>query len=172
MFSTQTATSWRPDQFVLKLYRQLDTRRMQTHLTLLRLLVGSFLLGCASQVHELTPHRSYQLVRVGQTDLSAWTEPVECYQVPGSSQYWFADSTWIGRDSARTGAGCPLSGVNSIRADTGYFRMSGDTVHLFVRDTTIGVRGWVNSAILRGDTLLFVGNEFDPGDFVYVRHRR
>lgn len=47
--------------------------------------------------------------------------------------------------------------------------MNADTVELFVRDTLIGVRGWVGDGVLRGDTLFFVAGEFDPGDYLYVR---
>jgi len=47
--------------------------------------------------------------------------------------------------------------------------LAGDTVHFAVSDVHVGIEGWVDYAVLRGDTLRFLAAEFDPGDYLYIR---
>src|SRR6185436_9604576 len=65
------------------------------------------------------------------------------------------------------------------RADSGVYRVRGDTLHFYSHDKRVGrtkdgLPGWVIFGVLRGDTLLFPGGVFtpsDPGDMVYLRVR-
>ena len=125
--------------------------------------------GCLEAPETGAPDGAYRLVAVASRPLASYNAPNECFQVPARSEYRFSGTNWRARDSARLSEACPLDSANVVQVDSGYFRMAGDTVHFWVRDTTIGLRGWVNAGILRGDILILPGGEFDPGDFVYAR---
>lgn len=118
---------------------------------------------------------SYRLMLVGGRPPDVYRDEGLACDVPSFSLYEFAGERWTNLDTIPTTEACsePISSRPGpyVRADTGYYRVRGDTVHLYVRDERIGVRGWINFGLIKSDTLLFLGGEFDPGDFVYVRNR-
>jgi hypothetical protein len=97
--------------------------------------------------------------------------------VPVFSRYTFSGGRWVNLDTVRALApNCREGSVRElwllVRNDSGYYRIAHDTLNLYVDDVRIGLGGWVNRALIKGDTLLFRGGEFDPGDYLYARARR
>ncbi len=117
----------------------------------------------------------YRLVAVGSRIPEYWSRQGGC-DVPVSSFYTFDQGRWVILDTVRAVGGCqpvrpPFDSVVT-RTDSGYYRIVGDTLNLYVRDTLIGLKGWIDRGFVRGDTLVFPAGEFDPGDYVYVRQRQ
>ena len=118
---------------------------------------------------------TYDLVAVGGHSPKYHAQRGSC-DVPVFSRYQFTGGRWVQLDTIRALArNCREGSLPEswlvVNRDSGYFRVVQDTVNLWVDNTMIGLQGWVNRAFVRGDTLVFLGGEFDPGDYVYVRKR-
>src|SRR5687768_12539562 len=94
----------------------------------------------------------YHLVAIDSVPPASWSRPSDCFEVPATATYRFSGTRWVSRDSARAGPVCP---TDLVRVDSGYFRISADTIDLFVDDSKIGVNGLVLRGRTHGDTLTF-----------------
>ena len=128
------------------------------------------LFGCAmdTAATDLVPSGEYRLVAIGGVPLNPWPVPTDCFEVPAASVQQFTGQRWVTHDSARPGPKCP---DETVRVDSGHFRMVGDTIELFAADARIGVDGLILKGLVHGDTLTYWVADLDPGDFVYVRSR-
>ena len=115
---------------------------------------------------------TYQLVAVGTQAPGYWSRQGAC-DVPFFSIYTLRATRWTSLDTLWSTGECHIYETDSVlaRRDSGYYRIRHDTLNLWVDDTVIGVKGWVDHAVIRGDTLLFPAGEFNPGDYVYIRRR-
>ena len=115
---------------------------------------------------------TYHLVAVGSRAPEYWSRQGGC-DVPVSSVYTFKGTRWAILDTIRSAGECRVDLSDSVvaRRDSGYYRVLHDTLNLWVDDTLIGLKGWVDRSVIRGDSLVFRAGEFDPGDYVYVRRR-
>jgi len=114
-------------------------------------------------------------VNVGDTSFATACE------LPGFDEYRIQDGNWWERVTFRGQGSCKSlpDDPSLTRADSGVYRVRGDTLHFFSHDKRVGITkeglaGWVMFGLLRGDTLLFPGGVFtpsDPGDMVYLRVR-
>jgi hypothetical protein len=135
-------------------------------LSLTALLVGR------TAVRDARVVGTYKLVVVGTQPPEYWSHHGAC-DVPFFSVYTFTATRWNSVDTLLSTGECHVCETDSViaRRDSGYYRVRHDTLNLWVDDTVIGVKGWVDHALIRGDTLRFPAGEFDPGDYVYVRRR-
>jgi hypothetical protein len=120
------------------------------------------------------PAGTYRLVRIGNHTPDYYADSGYC-DVPRFSEYRLKAARWFSTDTVRLNDSCKAQTVPeyhlTVRADSGHYRLAGDTVHFYVADTRIGLNGWVDRGFLHGDTLRFVAGEFDPGDYVYLRRK-
>jgi hypothetical protein len=121
---------------------------------------------------------TYSLVLIGaRTPATVAADTTDCF-IPVTSQLRLADNTWSRRDSIPLPQRCldqvaleAQKDLKSVSADSGHFVLRGDTLDIFVADTTVGERGLINRGFFRGDTLLFLGTDVEPGDWFYLRSR-
>ena len=143
----------------------------------LSLLLGSALIGARSATLPVASQGlvsgTYDLVTVGGRSPTYHAQRGRC-DVPIFSRYQFTEHRWVQLDTVRavSRSCCEGSLPESwlvVNRDSGYFRVTKDTLNLWVDNTMIGLQGWIDRAFVKGDTLVFLSGEFDPGDYVYVR---
>ena len=118
---------------------------------------------------------TWRLQKVGSKSPTYYIGREPC-GIPTFEEYTFRDGRWFSIDTFRlkgpagscAGFGDPPSGVIA-RTDSGTYRMSHDTLHFYATDPHEGDHGWVNFALVRGDTLRSPKGEFDPGDYIFTR---
>ena len=116
----------------------------------------------------------FHLVAVGEHPPEWYFDTGTDCLVPSVARYTIGAGRWKEeRRHPMPHAGCGMSVDSSSweesSTSSGSYRLQGDTIQFYVDDTRIGVDGWVNYALMQGDTLRFLAGEFDPGDFVYVK---
>ena len=138
-------------------------------------LLTSSLLGCGSGPSAF--EGTYELALVGTRTPREVAAADHCF-TPTSAAFAFRSGRWVSSDTYAFSPKCrsemtdeARKELEGVRTDSGHYRLFGDTVRLFVSDTTIGERGLVNVGFRRGDTLLFLGSDMEPGDWFYVRRR-
>lgn len=118
----------------------------------------------------------YQLMAIGGRVPQYWSRQGGGCDVPVFSAYTFDEHGWVSLDTIRAIGDCrvglPPDDSVATRGASGFYRIVGDTINLYVRDTMMGPKGWVMRFFVRGDTLVHRAGEFDPGDYVYVLQRR
>lgn len=141
-------------------------------------LVLAFVIGgCTASETERAPDvimaaRSFELVRIGQASVSNRADvEARCDDRPFYGRYDLRDSTWTSVDSSLSP--CPAGTARFARAVTasGYFRLRGDTIDLYVTDTRIGQQGLVQRGSIRGDSLVLWNSDLDGGNYAYSRRR-
>ena len=131
----------------------------------LLMVIGLASLGCSRRD---SLNGSYTLRLIGSSPASVVASDSAHCDVPFSSQYQFVSRRWQNLDSISVSQRCGSEGL-VVRSDSGHFKARGDTIDLFVADTAIGEKGRVAVGFLRGDTLVFLGSDVEPGDWIYVR---
>ena len=103
--------------------------------------------------------------------------PDDCFELIRAT-YRLDKGAWVHVQSLNVAPRCMAQiapdareAVRGSEADSGTYRVKGDTLLLSVPDTRIGEHGLVASALRRGDTLQFLGTDVQPVDLHYVRQR-
>lgn len=154
------------------------------HRTLLvMLLMGSLAPACNSpsadsdgMPRDRSPHPSQSQFRLSLIDgvplQTREQSRRSCNLRPFHGWYILGAGSWSSGDSIFPY--CESGAIDSFpyfRSGSGTYRLSGDTIEFFVTDTSVGVRGLVNSGLLHPDTLRIWGSDLDGGDYVFVRNR-
>lgn len=114
----------------------------------------------------------FELRQVGSDALESRSKNrLSCSLRPFWGRMVLAEGRWSTADSLFIN--CPSSGGPGelhAREGSGRFEHAGgDTIEFFVADSTLGFKGYVFSAVLRGDVLRLIAAAEDGGDFVYRR---
>jgi len=134
--------------------------------------LASLCLACARPSAESPPVSGrYVLRSIGGTPLAPGDSASACRDRPRGGSYVLAGTRWTSVDTIGP---CPAADRFGaiVRTDSGTFQLRGDTIALSVGDRRIGEGGVVGLGLLRRDTLVFWGSDFDGGDYVYVREPR
>ena len=154
----------------------IGVRRMpRGHSMKVVLLLVSLTMACVGSA----PSRlegDYDLVLIGsRSPLEVASDTNQCF-TPIAGRFRFTGAKWTSSDSISAPPRCVAQVANELQKearailiDSGHFVRRGDTLDLFVADTMIGERGLVNRGFVRGDTLVFLGSDVEPGDWIYVR---
>jgi len=174
-----------PTGWIQRLTSRLSENFMLNRAGVLRVVFAGFLLACSSHLEDSAGtaekgtlqgvRERYQLLRIGGTSPLMHRQQAlsSCDLRPFHAWYAIESGQWASGDSVFVNCGdSPIDTSPNFRLTSGTYKLQGDTIDFFVRDSTIGVRGLVNRGLLRHDTLLIWGSDMDGGDYIFVRIRK